>query len=135
MLAGTRNDLDAGVLPLWNAVFCLDCEAVSSSRDDRCPACKGRSLVSLARMLGGSLLAHRAQDFQNGKSGLFDVTIAVELQQMHAKDLSTIVERLTSVIGPKLARDRASFHINVKPAAVEKLDLQPSFCFPERDAA
>jgi hypothetical protein len=53
---------------------------------------------------------------------------------MHAKDLSTTVERLTSVIGPKLARDRASFHINVKPA-VDKPDLQPSLCFPEQDAA
>jgi len=134
MFAGKRNHLDARALPLWNAVFCLDCEVICSSRGDECPACKSRSLVSLARMLGGSLLAHRAQHSQECESGLFDITIAVELQQMHAKDLSTTVERLTSVIGPKLARDRASFHINVKPAAV-KLDLQPSLCFPERDAA
>ena len=135
MFAETRNHLDAGVLPLLNAVFCLDCEVISSSRGDECPACKSRSLVSLARMLGGSLLAHRrAQHSHECESGLFDITIAVELQQMHAKDLSTTVERLTSVIGPKLARDRASFHINVKPA-VDKLDLQPSLCFPERDAA
>jgi hypothetical protein len=83
-------------------------------------------------MLAGSLLAHRAQ--QEWESGLFDITITIELQQMHAKDLSTTVERLTSVIGPKLARDRALFHINVKPA-VDKLDLQPSLRFPERDAA
>jgi hypothetical protein len=83
-------------------------------------------------MLGGSLLAHRAQ--QEWETGLFDITITIELLQMHAKDLSTAVERLTSVIGPKLARDRASFHINVKPA-VDRLDLQPSLCFPEQDAA
>ncbi len=85
-------------------------------------------------MLGGSLLAHRAQHFQELEGGLFDITITVELQKMNAKDLSTTVERLTSVIGPKLARDRASFHINVKPAA-DKIDLQPPLCFPERDAA
>jgi hypothetical protein len=85
-------------------------------------------------MLGGSLVAHRAEHSHEGESGLFDITIAVELQQMHAKDLSTTVERLTSVIGPKLARDRASFRINVKPA-VDKLVLQPALCFPERDAA
>ena len=90
--------------------------------------------MSLARMLGGSLLAHRAQQSQECEGGLFDITIAVELQQMQAKDLSATVERLTSVIGPKLARDRASFRINVKPAAA-KLDVQPSLCFPERDAA
>jgi len=85
-------------------------------------------------MLGGSLLAHSAQHSQKWESGSFDITITIELQQMHAKDLSTAVERLASVIGPKLALDRASFHINVKPAA-DKLDLQPSLCFPERVAA
>ena len=90
--------------------------------------------MSLARMLGGSLLAHRAQHSHPSKTGLFDVTIAVELQQMHAKDLSDTVERLTSVIGPELAGDRASFHINVKPA-IDRLDLQPSLCFLEREAA
>ena len=81
-------------------------------------------------MLEGSLLAHRAQ--RDG--GLFDVTITIELQQMNAKSLTTTVERLTGVIGAKLALDRASFHINVEPA-VNRLDLQPSLCFPERDAA
>jgi hypothetical protein len=134
MFAETRNRPDARVLPLWNAVFCLDCEVISNSRGDECPACKGRSLVSLARMLGGSLVAHRAEYSQEGASGLFDITIAVELHQMHAKDLSTTVERLTGVIGPKLARDQASFRINVEPAA-DRLDLQPSLCFLERDAA
>jgi hypothetical protein len=134
MFDGTRNHLDAPVLPLWNAVFCPDCEIISSRRGDECPVCKSRSLVSLARMLGGSLFTHRAQHFQECESGLFDITIAVGLQQMYAKDLSTTVERLTSVIGPKLARAEASIHINVRPV-VGKLDLQPALCFPERDAA
>jgi hypothetical protein len=134
MLARTRNHLDSGVLPLWDAVFCLDCEVISSSRGDECAACKSRSLVSLARMLGGSLLTHQAQHFQGWEGGLFDITITVELQEMHAKDLSTTVERLTSVIDPMLARDRASFHVNVKPT-VDRTDQQPPLCFPERDAA
>lgn len=85
-------------------------------------------------MLGGSLLAHRAQDSHPSESGLFDITISVELQQMHAKDLSTTVERLTSVIGPRLAGDRASFRIQVKPA-VDRLDAQTSLSFVEREAA
>ena len=90
--------------------------------------------MSLARMLGGSLLTHRAQQSQEGERGLFDITIAVELQQMNAQDLSTIVERLTSVIGTELARDQATFHISVKPT-VDKPYLQELLCFPERDAA
>jgi hypothetical protein len=133
MFTETKNR-EAGVLPLLTAVFCLDCEVISSSRGDECPACKSRSLVNLARMLGGSLFAHKVQNSHEGESGFFDITIMVELQQIHAKDLSSTVERLTGVIGPKLARDRASFHINVKPA-VNKLDLQPSLFVLERDAA
>ena len=85
-------------------------------------------------MLGGSLLAHRAQHIQKCGGGLFDITFRVELQDVYAKDLSTLVERLTGVIGPTLARDQASFHVDVKPAA-DKPDLQPPLCFPEREAA
>jgi hypothetical protein len=126
-----RNHPDENIIPLWNAIFCLDCEVISNSRGDECPSCQSRSVVSLARLLGGSLLAHRAQ---RRESGMFDITIAVELQKVNAKDLSTMVERLTSVIGPKLAGDKATFHINVKPT-VDKLHLQGSLCFPKRDAA
>jgi hypothetical protein len=82
-------------------------------------------------MLGGSLLAHKAQQLQ-GESVAFDVSITVELKQMHARDLSTTVERLTSVIGPRLSREEASLHVNVKPTA---RSVQQSFYFSEQDAA
>ena len=130
MYTEPRNQREREVLPLSNAVFCLDCESISNSRTDECSACKSRSVVSLARMLGGSLLVHRAQ--QESESALFDVTINVELQHMPARDLSTTIERLTSVIGPRLARGGASFHVNVNPTSG---NVQQSFYFPERNAA
>src|ERR1700752_4858347 len=123
----TKSRLDAGGLPLWNAVFCLDCEVISNSRSDECPVCNGRSLVSLARILGGSLFAHREQQSQECEHALFDITITVELQQMDAKELNTTLERLTGVIGPKLAREQAVFHIEVKPSA-DRLKSQGSLC-------
>jgi hypothetical protein len=129
-----KSRLDAGGLPLWNAVFCLDCEVISNSRGNECPACNGRSLVSLARILGGSLFAHREQLSQEGEHALFDITITTELRQMDAKDLTATLERLTSVIGPKLAREQATFHVDVKPSA-DRLRSQGVFCFPERNAA
>ena len=132
MCAVTRNQRDENVLPLSNSVFCLDCESISNSRGDECSACKSRSVVSLARMLGGSLFAHRAQQIQDSEGVLFDVTFTVELQQIHARELSTTIERLTSVIGPRLARKQASFHVNVHPTA---RNAQQSFYFPQRDAA
>ena len=85
-------------------------------------------------MLGGSLFAYRAQQLRECKSGVFDISIRVELQQMYAKDLTTILERLTSVIGPKLAQDQATFCINVKPTE-DGLSSQGSLSFPEREAA
>ena len=129
-----KNGLDKGGLPLWNAVFCLDCEVISNAHGDECPVCKGRSLVSLARILGGSLFADRQRESQECGSGFFDITITVDLQQMNAKELTSTFESLASVIGPKLARDQATFHINVKPST-NRLKLQGSLFSPERDAA
>jgi len=134
MLAPTTKRPDASLLPLWNAVFCLDCEVISNSQGDDCPACKSRALVSLGRMLSGTLIAHRKQQAQQSETGLFDITITVELLQMHANEVTTVLERLTNVIAGQLARDRATFHINVKPA-VDKLTSQGSLSFPEREAA
>ena len=58
MFAETRNHLDAGVLPLLNAVFCLDCEVISSSRGDECPACKSRALDVYKRQQLAAGVAH-----------------------------------------------------------------------------
>jgi hypothetical protein len=134
MIDMTKSRLNAGGLPLWNAVFCLDCEVISNSRGDECPVCNGRSLVSLARILGGSLFARRDSCPQESERALFDVTIAVELQQMDARDLTATLERLTGVIGPKLAREQAKFHVEVKPSP-DTLKSQELLRFPERDAA
>lgn len=38
-------------LPLQRAVLCLDCQEVSDSKTDSCPACAGGSLMPLARVL------------------------------------------------------------------------------------
>lgn len=81
-------------------------------------------------MLGGSLSARRAQRSHECESVLFDANILVELRQMHAKDLTTTIERLTNVIGPTLARERASFHVNVdtqpQPVAGDSFRPGPS---------
>ena len=129
----TKNRSDAGGLPLWNAVFCLDCEVITNSRRDECPVCNGRALVSLARILGGSLFAHREHRSQECEHASFDIAITVDLQQMDARDLTTMLERLASVIAPKLAREQAVLHIDVKPSADRK--SQGLLSFPEREAA
>ena len=125
---------EASVLPLWNAVFCFDCEVISNSSGGECPACKGRSIVALARILGASLVAHRIQKSQESGDRLFDITITAELKQMHAKDLSTVLERITNVIAPQLARDKGALHVHVSPTT-DKFSSQRLLSFPEKDAA
>lgn len=113
ILIGARNQQEGEVLPLSGAVFCLDCEVISNSRSEECPACKSHSLLSLARILGGSLREQTVD--QSFDSGSFDVTLTVAVQRMHAKDVNSTLEGLTAVIGPGLVEGRASFHIDVQP--------------------
>lgn len=134
MLPSRTDHPEANALPLLNAVFCLDCEVISNSQSEECPVCRGKSLVNLARMLGGSLFAHRAQRVHEHESALFDVTVTVDLQEMLAQNLTTMLERISTVIAPQLARDRATFHINVRPTT-DRRNLQRSLSFPEREAA
>jgi hypothetical protein len=119
MLAGAPNQPEKDVVPLCEATFCLDCKVISKSRGDECPACQSHSLLSLAQILGGSLREDKLDQAFEG--GPFDITITVVLQQIHAKDVNTILEGLTSVIGPNLAQGRASFHIDVQPTLASSI--------------
>lgn len=48
------------IVPLENAVLCAECEVISASISDNCPACGSRSLLCLSRVLGGSIGQTRA---------------------------------------------------------------------------
>jgi DNA-directed RNA polymerase subunit RPC12/RpoP len=45
---------------LLKAVLCADCEFISNSPGERCQICGSRSLLSLGRVLGGSIEGERA---------------------------------------------------------------------------
>ena len=47
--------LDASFLSLQAAVFCAECELISENNTPRCLACGSQALLSLSRVLGGSL--------------------------------------------------------------------------------
>lgn len=117
MLPETRDRFDAEVVPLWNAVFCMDCETISNTRFDQCPSCNGRSLVSLARMLGGSLLGQDGRGSGVSESSCFNITITVHLLELPAEDLNGTLERLSSLVSQKLEPIRATVHIYVEPTA------------------
>lgn len=47
---------DINFVPLQSATFCIQCELISSNSRSYCVACGNPSLLSLSRVLGGSLL-------------------------------------------------------------------------------
>ena len=119
MFRGIENQIDAEVLPLLSAVLCVDCESVTNSRGDECPVCGSRSLLSLARTLGGTLAAYHVDRTKETPNALlFDLGIMISLEQMEARDLNAAVECITSLIGTRLGRGKASLHINVEPVTV-----------------
>ncbi len=46
---------DVNFVPLQSATFCVQCELISTNSRPYCLACGNQSLLSLSRVLGGSL--------------------------------------------------------------------------------
>jgi hypothetical protein len=108
MHLGTIKQAASGAVPLQNAALCVDCESVSNSRFDECPVCGSRSLLSIARMLGGALPRHKANCTKTDENiVLFDLEITIDLKQIEPKDLNAAVEGITSLIKPSLWRGEA----------------------------
>jgi len=54
-MKGSFAAADVNFLPLKLAVFCVECELLSGNNTPRCLACGSRAVLSLSRILGGSL--------------------------------------------------------------------------------
>ena len=65
---GRTKAQDIHFLPLQTAVFCVQCELISENSTTRCLACGSQAVLSLSRLLGGSLgsqpTAHLITDVQ-----------------------------------------------------------------------
>jgi GAF domain-containing protein len=63
---GSLTAKDVNFLPLRMAVFCAQCEMISENNTPRCLACGSLAVLSLSRVLGGSMhgqqAAHLIQD-------------------------------------------------------------------------
>jgi hypothetical protein len=116
MFLENNKQAEAEALSLQNAVLCVDCESISTIRFDQCPVCGGRSLLGLARMLGGPLSAHRDDHAENTNvTVLFDVDIAIRLKRVNADEFSASVAGITHQLAPMVGRERATFHVEVEP--------------------
>ena len=60
MEPAAKSEPILNTVPLVNAVLCADCEVISDSSGEVCSVCGSRSLLSLGRVLGGSVGDERA---------------------------------------------------------------------------
>ena len=56
----SKSDPSLNTVHLVNAVLCADCEVISDSATDVCEVCGSHSLLSLGRVLGGTIGDERA---------------------------------------------------------------------------
>ncbi len=119
MSNGIWNRSQPLVFALSSAVLCLDCEVVSNSRTQGCPACESRSLLNLAYIMGGSLRGPQSDHRATG--GTFDIVATIELRQMCAKDLNPMLETLTKALDKSLAEGCVTFHVKVQPTSDKSL--------------
>ena len=54
-MQGTLRPCDVDFLSLQTAVFCVQCELISANNTTRCLSCGSSAVLSLSRVLGGSL--------------------------------------------------------------------------------
>jgi hypothetical protein len=111
------NPVTPETVPLQHAVLCVDCELVTASHTDQCPVCGGHSLLSLAGIVGGSLVDYKDREFHQRNPFLFDLNITIEMPNLEGPELSAVIENISHVIAPQLGHRRASLHINVEPVS------------------
>jgi hypothetical protein len=70
-------------LALLDAVLCADCEMLSNSKGDSCVVCGSRSLLSLARILGGSAGPVRAAIVKADPAEMRAFTVLVNSEAAH----------------------------------------------------
>lgn len=116
MRFGIRRQKESDVVPLHGAVLCVDCECITASLSDECLVCGSHSLFNLERMLGGTQLTPTTKRSEIAPDiVLLNAEIAIDLKEIEPRELNAVVEGITNVIGPRLGRGRAWFHINVEP--------------------
>lgn len=72
--ASYRKARDVVFLELRHTVFCTECELISYNNSSRCLACGSMSVLSLARVLGGSLRGEETARLVTGAEPMIEAT-------------------------------------------------------------
>src|SRR5581483_5429076 len=112
-MTGWTRPSDVSFVTLQSAVFCAACELISANSTAYCLACGSRALLSLSRILGGSL---------QGQSTARVIADA-ELDKLVRELISTVPAPKSGPIPVSLVSDRGSNLAGVPKPLLKKADL------------
>jgi GAF domain-containing protein len=127
---GSMSARDVSFLSLPTAVFCVQCELISENNTPSCLACGSHALLSLSRVLGGSLkgqqTAHLIRDAELDRL-VRELLLTVPASPNQFGDEK--VPASFSALAPSRSHARAS-HASTSHSAAEispaELDLEPA---------
>jgi hypothetical protein len=111
MKSQPKTEGSEGAVPLLNAVFCADCETISNSPHDVCKVCGSHSLLSLFRILGGTLGSQRSQK-PLPKTAKCSLELTAKVHEIPASELHHAIELMTRLA--EAGGDVKCLHINVE---------------------
>ncbi len=110
-MSGTSIEKDVSTVPLLQAVFCVDCETVSDSAQHTCTVCGSSSVISLFRLLGGSLRGQKVPSSSDqGKK--YELELMVKVRGVPAGELNDIIQFVTRLA--ELGGEVGCLHINLE---------------------
>ncbi len=110
MGAETETKAGTNAVPLIHAVFCANCETVSNSPHDACTVCGSHSLISLFRLLGGTVRSKESQS--SGGHAKYSLELTAKVHEIPAPELNLLLELLTRLA--EVAGTVESLHINME---------------------
>lgn len=116
MYAATVTVRELSTVSLHNAVFCVDCETISNSPHDVCTVCGSPSLISLCKLLGGTL-----RQVNQPKSVRYHLEMSIDAQDVSAYDLNRAIELATTL--SETGAVIRNLHVEVESAAREVLPM------------
>jgi hypothetical protein len=113
MNTATDTEKGVGAVPLLNAVFCVNCETISSSPHDACRICGSHSLINLCRILGGMLRRQNAQSAGGqAQPTKYNLELTAKASGIPATELNFIIKSMTRLAEASDAVE--SLRINVE---------------------
>ena len=113
MKAGVASEGRSSAVPLLNAVFCANCETISNSPHDACTVCGSHSLISLCRMLRGTLRSQKQQSTEDhAKTAKYNLELTANVRDIPASELNYALELITRLA--EAGGDVRCLHINIE---------------------